>query len=293
MNYNLQPIDIYSKEYNKNRSFYEDTFDLNVDFPSFYEEINTYLQTPIIKKWSHDSRMFQGRFCLYLEKGRNTFLSYPVFFGENIDDNTCSVITFDRIQQKLFPCFVLKKVNNVECYELECYDRRTRQCSSLIIRLQDLCKLCNKKRHFFINLDWQKELKRPDNCIRKFFLHRELSLCLIYDAIVRRTEGIAVEKSKLIVDQDIFNILKVHNLNCFAIVKFTVSQFQKQKCFYQLQNEIKDCKLWQMTEALNILKKTKFTDPVFGWVCYPFCFKKLQHLEDMLSIRVKWLELFS
>ena len=71
MKYNLQPIDIYSKEYNKNRSLYEDTFDLNIEFPTFYEEIKSYIQTPTIKKWMHDSRFFTGRFCLYLEKKKN------------------------------------------------------------------------------------------------------------------------------------------------------------------------------------------------------------------------------
>ncbi len=297
MKYNLQPIDIYSKEYNKNRSLYEDTFDLNIEFPSFYEEIKSYIQTPTIKKWMHDSRFFTGRFCLYLEKKKerntNIILSYPVFFQNDIDNDTCFVIPFDRIQQELFPCFVLKKVNNDEFYEIECYDRKTRQYSNLIIRLKELCKLCNKKREFFVDLDWQKELKRPGNCIRIFFLRKKLSLCLIYDAIVRKTKGIKVEKSKLIVDQDMFKIMNVHHLNCFAIVNFTVSQFQKQKCFYQLQNEIKECKIWEMYEKLNILKNTKFTDPVFGWACYPFCFKKLKHLEDMLNIRVKWLEVFS
>ena len=65
MTYNLQPIDIYGKEYQKNRSLYEDTFDLNIDFPFFLEELNTYMKSRTIRKWRL-SRFFEGRFCFLI-----------------------------------------------------------------------------------------------------------------------------------------------------------------------------------------------------------------------------------
>ena len=294
MNTNLQPIDIYSEEYNKNRSFYEDTFDLNVDFPCFYEEVTAYVHSSPIKKWLYNSQMFQGRFCLLFSIKDNTILSYPVFFKKNIDQDTCFVVTFDQIQNKLLSYMSLKKGKDVEYYEFDCYDRNLKKYSKLHILLQDLCKICSKKKKYFVNLNWKKELQKSDNCIRKYFVHKKIRLCLLYDAIVRKVDGTVALKNFVVVDQDIFKILKVHKLNCFSIVCFEVNQSEQQRCFYQLQNEIKDCnsKLSEMMQTLNALEKTKFDDPVFGWACYPFCFKRLKHVEDMLNIRVKWLELF-